>query len=635
MILSHFFFFRLRLGRIEPHRLRAVLDNAGLASMNNSQLAALCQVYAHPADPSKLDYVRFVYDLEDVPSFHKSVPNARALTATSSNPLPGSVFAMSSKVLSRLRSATARSRIDVTAFFKAHDRTHNGTCSPHKFGSALTSLGLQLSAAELDALLSRYRESDTAISYARFVADLDATPIPSDENVGDDDHQNVPVPTGPLSRTSQLPPSVFHVPVTVSTDVSAVIRKVHHLARSLRLQIDTANNFFKDSDKLARGVVDETTFRRTVLSTYGLPLTTAEVDVLVKQYAIVDPGVGPAPSSSTAAVPALSKTFASLSSTNKTVYVDYKSFVMDVTIGLGGNVFGIEKDPRREPGLVGPAWKPEDENESKVPSQTEVGMVLARLADITSSRRITLEPMFMDRDSRHSGCVNARQFRSIVSDVPANLTESDWNTLLTGYQRGAAGVAYRAFLRDLADAEIEARERHIAALDTNDAGDRNPYSAHATADLDGGSTTSDGRAPQKRYLAPIGGNVSNVAFTQQMRDAAGPRASLPSGDELAGQRAMLLNKAVALVQSYAAELTRRRLTLRDSFTSFDPMHSGHTTAARFWSVLSSAGLPVTQEDLTALTARYGVRPKAGTEAQMREYIGLSYTKFLDDVKEFV
>lgn len=122
--------------------------------------------YAHPHDKSKIDYVRLVNDLEGVPSFHSAVPPPRPLnppqpparladtaslphtssaspfsssTLSSSYSSPSS-YSLASFTLLRLRATTDRSRLDISAALKAHDKTHNGTCSIPKFGSALTSV---------------------------------------------------------------------------------------------------------------------------------------------------------------------------------------------------------------------------------------------------------------------------------------------------------------------------------------------------------------------------------------------------------------------------------------------------------------------------------------------------------------
>jgi hypothetical protein len=640
---------------------------------------ALLAHYRHPKDRTMFDYYRFAMDLEDVPSFAnaEAAPRPAVFPASSLAPvaaeLPPKVLALTEATLARLRLTVARLRMDIKTFFKAHDRSNNGTCAPPKFGSVLTSCGLTVSAAEIAALVTRFSVSETAVNYVAFLSIITA-PLPRPDSAAFDptttvaDTAAAAAPGGyspsastfspakrDMQRTAPAPRSIFDQPVAAKTDIFSVLRKAHALLSAARVQIDPCANFFRDFDPLNKGAVEDDVFRRVLTAGYALALSPAEVSALVGQYLLTPPGARPSA-------------------------VDYRAFVADVAIAAaGGDVFALERAPTRE--LVPPAaaWSPREENAafaatgssafdaaaaaaaaapSSSSSSASVDALVAALAVATFNRRLDLEPSFSDRDPLRRGCVNHRQFQTVLSEVPAAVAfaAADWAVLTAAFQKGSLGVDYRAFLAALRAQEAEVRGDHDRSVASAQARGLASYELPPSAAVAFAAAHAHSRArpagagPAGRDGGAHGGyGYTGAAATagglQLGRSETGPRAHDPfpekikrtvprtdagyytsddaaaaaaagagagagadasaGAEEEAALRAALAARAAGVIRKIRAQVQAKRLPLRVLITPHDRTGSGAVDANRLWSVLSTHGVQLLPDELELVAAVYG------------------------------
>lgn len=674
----------LRLGRVDFFRVRPILGTSGVPMPSAEALDAIMADYKHPADKTKFDYYRFVKELEDVPSFHAAVPAPRAFTATAAAALPAKVLAQTEATLARLQAVVARLRMDITIFFQAHDRFRNGTCPPPKFGSVLTSCGLVVSAAELAALLQRFHVSETATDYKSFLALITAPPASQDRDRYGGDGADTSGPASlsasfspakqSMSRTSAPPRSTFDQPVAVATDVLTVLRKAHALFSAARVQLDPCANYFRDHDPLNRGAVETGVFARVLSSAYALALSPREIAVLTEQYLLTPPGASPA-------------------------FVDYRAFVADVAIATaGGDVFALERAPTRDLTAPAPAWSPHEENAASFDGSTDAGSgsgsagggagagrvqeLLAALAVAGFARRLELEPSFTDRDPLRKGCVNARQFQTVISEIPAAgaFLARDWAALLAAYQKGALGHDYRAFLGDLRAQQRRVQEGHQEVVARAQAQGLSSYELPPSAaltharqtmgvrELGGATAVGSGAAPRaagtaaiKGYGPVVGGSTPGARahdpFPSNIKNATLPRgaggvygsggaervevagvpegaagglfSSMAVGEDLGSA---LAARTDAVVRKVRALVASRRVPLRTHLAAGDRAGSGLVDLNVVWQALANNGVAVSQEELELLALRYE-QPGAGKSFQQGgSGARIAYAQLCDDVQ---
>jgi Ca2+-binding EF-hand superfamily protein len=384
----------------------------------------LSDEYAHRQYPNEFDYMRFCADMEAIETFHPTSSLPRPLNATSK--AFAAPTSSTAHLLSRFRAALLRTRGNIDEFFKIHDKSNNGRCSPSKFATALTCVGFDVSKAELELLCAEFRVNDTDIDYRSFL-DIVAR---SDDNkyssTIDEVTASADALAGSLSRTSTLPPrSVFDAPVRRLDDAPAVRAKLQHLLRAARVQIEPATNCFQVHDPLRRGVLPVPVFLGTLDASYRLGLAPAELQAVADFYTL-EPAEG--------------------AKSARDLVVDYRAFVLDMAAGEGADA----------------GWSPHVENEADAEAEVadEARVVVAQLAAVTQPARLELLPHFADRDPFRRGCVNARQFRTVLSVVPLPLPERCYEALAARYQKGALGVDYRRFVADLLAAEDEVLREH-------------------------------------------------------------------------------------------------------------------------------------------------------------------------------
>jgi len=644
-------FDHLRTGRIDLNRFRSVLDNQRLLRLTDLQLLALHKEYKSAADPTKIDYTRFVIDVENIPSFDNRMPQPRtlagdtafgntgtaALSATAHvKPLSEEVQRVSEYALDRLRAATNRARLDPEAALRAHDRYHNGTCPITKLGSALSSVGLVLSQQELEALIERYRVSDTSVSYAAFLNDL-RQPIVTRKDELDEELERVNT-FGYRPRPDNSPAATFSTlstsaapsgPVVVDTNVGTVLRKLHYIAGTKRIQFDVSNNEFRPFDRLGKGVVDEETFKRVLAGAYRMEgLTNSEVEALIRQYAVADPAFA-SPDATMSQDFLSARTEGRLTAVAGNLrLVDYRAFIADLTVGqMGGDLTNLEKEPTRiiDPSAIGKPWSPEDENEVKVAFYASADQnmldanrlqdLLERLAVVTDAQRLELESQFKDRDPLRSGCVNPRQFRTVVSSVPlaTPFNEEEWALLLASYQRGTVGIGYRGFLADLQTCEKAIREAKIQASALAE-----EYEEQRIAEEQARAT--------KSYLPRIGQEGAKLASNLNAATAAVMASAMKGSIESSLSPQDLAQLAERVVARIKNELNRRRLTIRAALRAHDTSNHGLLHVNRMHSVLSREALIRSTDEMAALAAKYSV-PASGAPGST----GIRYLDFLEDV----
>jgi len=419
------------------------------------------------------------------------------------------------RALCALRQVVVEKRVILKPFFMDFDRVSAGVVTNEQFYRALTMININLGPKRTE-LLAQYYQSDRfpgCVNYRALLQHLENNQNSNEKNnagSGTREHFELLSYTTPLASAH-----------------ADVLRKVQTKAAVKRFLFDDQ---FQDFDKLKSGKVTVDEFTRT-MTALGFPLPEQEMQLLIEPFRVP----------------------------NMPNFVNYIAFQKAVA----EDMMVPEKTATWRPFL------PEEDNNSEhklSDSQwSRVQQLLAQLGYISHTRRILLKPHFQDFDRNRNGCVTERLFRSIASTLNARLSPDDWDLLCNYYRKGALGISYTDFVKDITAAEQQHKEQNSFEIEK-----RNTSSV---ADL---VSTQSMRAP----LSP----VSNT-----------PRSAQVTVDAVLARLRQLLQQ-------------RNQIGIEDVFYDFDPLRKGHITNSIFRRCLSHYGFELSDQEMAAINECFSPFP---------------------------
>jgi len=280
---------KLRKGRITESQFTRSLMTFGF-EFTAPEISALLEPYRIADMPGSIDYVAFtnavhalVYD--EKKRSERAVPELLAdfeqRVAMQESGQADSVAAQTQELVHRIGYAAHTRRILLKPSFKSFDKNNNGCVTERQFRSLVATYPVSLSEADWEALCDYYRRGALGISYADFLADVDAS---------EDEHRGRALGTHDRQiETSRLPPRVL--PKDSKPTVEAARAYTWTSAQVLdRLRSEVARrrvdliDCFDDFDRLRKGRITETQFRRTLSNATKLELSDEEFTMILRMF---------------------------------------------------------------------------------------------------------------------------------------------------------------------------------------------------------------------------------------------------------------------------------------------------------------------------------------------------------------
>lgn len=266
----------------------------------------------------------------------------------------------------RFKALVQRERLDAKSFFQDQDRHNYFKVSPKQFQQTVTLLGVEMSDAEVAAVVRVYGNKLGDIEYLPFLKDTFILRY---------------VINDPYSGAKSTYRNVY-TDFTGSQGVEALLQKIKEHVMRNRIRL---GEFLQDHDPLRRGTIEATKFR-TTLYAQKLQLTTEEYQKLEDFYR--DP--------------------------NDPIKIRYFEFNQNIE-----DIFtlkDLEKNPKCTLGTfkASSILDPKDvlTNEEEV----ELDTCMKRIGTDVRHRRLLIKPFFQDKDKSNSGFVTNTRFRSIFDN---------------------------------------------------------------------------------------------------------------------------------------------------------------------------------------------------------------------------
>ena len=460
-------------------------------------------------------------------------------------------------ILERLHSRISHYRPLILPSFQDFDINHTGTVSHDQFARVLTLVKCELQRDELQLLTHAYLATDISrVDYRRFLNDVDndsnTTYKRAEESKESIAEYEATKDNVILARTSSLHPSAASNRPTLQSTL-------HKLQTVIAQQRKHITDLFDDFDPLRKRRVTQSQFVRC-LTVNGLLLDKNEINTLLAEY------------------------------TGKQGEVEYQRFVLDINSAF------IPYQPELSPTAAAPSFTPLALHLAPPVSMSSTGALsdpaaldalLARMAYLTSTRRILLKPAFAAHDLQHAGCISLPAFCSVLHSLfpSLSLSRAEMESVAGQYGRGEQGVSYVELCREVArrEKQYESDEQQRAHRKETNVTQHNQqlehtlsssaHSATASSSFDANSTLdlSHSLTSSSPLASPFTSTLSR------------PLPSLP-----------------ALLHSLRVTLRYHRLDLTTAFDDFDRLRRGVVSRTVFFRVLSMWGLRVRQEEVDML-----------------------------------
>jgi Ca2+-binding EF-hand superfamily protein len=247
-----------------------------------SDMVVLKQFFADPTDANNVRCRDFIATVDDAEA-SRAPKHLRPAAATSSpsSPLRGvtraSVAADVNDTMGRINRTVLARGIRISELFRDADPLRKGVCHEGKFAGALSSLGIQLSSAEIDALRNHYDDpkDKTSVCYSRFCNDVNS--VEFQRNIG----------AGELTMSKGLsmraaPPQGDFSTVEARVAEDAILGKlfadVQTATRARRMSVRSA---LQDFDKLRKGRIPSSQFF-SALSANGVTFNALQTSKLLE-----------------------------------------------------------------------------------------------------------------------------------------------------------------------------------------------------------------------------------------------------------------------------------------------------------------------------------------------------------------
>eukprot|EP00297_Palpitomonas_bilix_P004846 CAMPEP_0113900364 /NCGR_PEP_ID=MMETSP0780_2-20120614/20628_1 /TAXON_ID=652834 /ORGANISM="Palpitomonas bilix" /LENGTH=674 /DNA_ID=CAMNT_0000892799 /DNA_START=313 /DNA_END=2337 /DNA_ORIENTATION=- /assembly_acc=CAM_ASM_000599 len=416
-------FDKLRAGVVSVSQFRIALSMSGVR-LNETDFATLAGHYANHENPSMINWMKYVDDIESVfvqkglertPTAQPpSRPDDLLSTTTRSLAERDEVRAM--ELIARLREDVSVRRVLVKPYFEDYDRNiycHNlNHVTEGQFRQALDFLfpNFHFAPRDYEILSKRYDDQGNGdANYRLFTQDVDPDPGAT--------FSCVPTFNGPLytdrTKTGTLS---FVDHATISADAAPIIQKLQQKVFQDRVRVI---DFFRDYDKLRKGTVQKNKFRSGLDMCKLSNLTESEHVVLEREFGV--PG--------------------------NSGLVDYVKFaaVMD-------DVF--KKRDTSDMTLTN--FRAATQKTITEDDYSKLDNILDVLRGEVKTRRVLVKPVFedFDRVNSHQTCgyTTRAQFRQALAILfPAvTFSEKDYELMCERYRLDSKGsIDYLAFTADV------------------------------------------------------------------------------------------------------------------------------------------------------------------------------------------
>jgi Ca2+-binding EF-hand superfamily protein len=412
MRLAEFFkdYDRLRSGCITKEQFRHTLDDYFLITLSDAEMDCLFRKYSK--DDRMINYRAFcdtinvTFDPSEISNnpdnqlHHEEeyLGTNRTLKPTGDQSAIKSVKEIQKNIVLYYK----YHGINIRTCFEDYDRHHNGLVTDAQFARSLLAIGpAELTSCEVDAITRYYHDPKKPglVNYLNFHHDIEKLKMDSGDGKLEEEYK----PYGYYGNEHRI----------MSAPVKDLLEKIRIWVFKQRIR---TNEFFRDNDKLRKGVVTRDQFVRG-LSMIHPKLNKEEIDV-VADHCTIDDG-----------------------------RVEYKWLCFDLEHTF--NIPALEKNPTAVPerpprgalGRVVRQLTPKDE--------ARLEAVLDHVRDNVSKRRLLLFPYFKDYD-RGQGfnrTVTKSQFSRIMQALKINILMSDVEKICRKFEdeSGCGEINYPEF----------------------------------------------------------------------------------------------------------------------------------------------------------------------------------------------
>jgi Ca2+-binding EF-hand superfamily protein len=307
------------------------------------------------------------------------------------------------EVINRVKLETAQKRIRAKEFFMDFDQLRKGEVSEAQFRRALIMMNLTLNSSDLDQICSNYRTESGAISYRKFLSEIDS--------VFYDEKEISPVKAALKQMTSSdVTPDQRH-------QIQEALKVFQNIMKIQRILVKPA---FQDFDRSNTGHVSASQFIR-VLTTLGISSSNPELRTLMAKL-YTDGHLG----------------------------VNYYKFCIDIeNQDIGGLIAGnLDRDaqvvakPILDHELTATRFFDTHTIKKIEPLEVEV-----KLRAEVAMKGIRASEFFRDFDGLRKGAVKVGQFCTALNMVGLRLTESELQAIINKYRQPNSDIRYSEFCK--------------------------------------------------------------------------------------------------------------------------------------------------------------------------------------------
>ncbi|EUB61491.1 hypothetical protein EGR_03555 [Echinococcus granulosus] len=426
--LNGFFedFDPLHSGRVSRSQFARALSGAGvtrigLHDLTPVQLDKLADAYVWPNDASRVDWRKFVYDVNTVFTLPEIEQNPRCRVLPLSVhvvPKPGTgnwdsaTDEMKDRyecAMQNLRRSLLERRVDMKPEFKAFAKVNRGHVSLYNLKQIISSLKFHIPDDQLDAVAAKYAD-DEGFNYWRFLTDLEP---PSKESLHYEYPHRIARMREAFNKTGK--------PVEAEPVISDVEGIMDYIKREVYQQRIRLSEWFRDYDPLRRGHISRQRFRRA-LSLLPIPLKETELSCIESYF-----------------------------KTNDANEIRWKDFCEEIE-----RIFAtpyLEKDPLKEAEVY--TLEPEvSRNCLPIEMSEAADQAMRKISKMVRTKRTQLTQWFSDFDKTHRMTLSESQFQRVLTNlgVATGISKEEWNALSARYRHPIGridDINYLAFSDDI------------------------------------------------------------------------------------------------------------------------------------------------------------------------------------------
>ena len=415
----------LNQGMIPRSKFEGVLTLFGF-TFQQSELDYLADKYAVEIDWTQYDkYAEFCNDVFELGGVVEESLKTRSMAIGEATKTPAI-----DAVLNRIREKIVKFRMNTLPTLQDFDRLGRGYITKIQFHRALSTLGIQITLAELDLLATVY-ENENGIDFYKFVEDVDPThkqerrafkPIGTDRKSIEDVYGQTP--TGDKFVTPDVADEMIYqskkglvTKVGESRDMSSLLFQMRKWSY---LNSVDFHDFLADFDRHNIGEITEGQFRTGIgLATYKL--TDTEFELIRANY----------------------------SSDRRPGYIRWRQFADDIIQAIAP--MDLEKTPEVDVAIPKDTFNPRTrvvESASQVPP--DVKHILDLCARCIKTRRISLMEQFKDKDKFNHKRITPTCFAQVIQLIGVHLTKAEIDALCKHYYDSSVNfVDYTKFVADI------------------------------------------------------------------------------------------------------------------------------------------------------------------------------------------